>query len=84
MRAELIPRPTPTPGNAREWLANFADHLLSLAPADEHEAILDEVNRALEPRLRGRDGVWRIDYVRIRFEAHRPLGPLRDGTDGWT
>ena len=71
VRAELIPRPTPTPGDAREWLANFGDHLLSLAPAAERQAILDEVNSALEPQLRGEDGVWRIDYVRIRFEARK-------------
>ncbi len=69
-RAELIPRPTPTPGDAREWLANFADHLLALAPASERQAILDEVDAALQPRLRGDDGVWHIDYVRIRFAAH--------------
>lgn len=73
IRAELIPRPTPTPGDAKQWLANFGDHLLSLAPAAERETILDEVNTALEPQLRGEDGVWRIDYVRIRFAAHRPL-----------
>jgi trans-aconitate methyltransferase len=72
LRAELIPRPTPTPGDAKEWLANFGDHLLSLAPPGEREGILDEVNGALEAQLRGDDGVWRIDYVRIRFEARRP------------
>ena len=81
VRAELIPRPTPAPGDARQWLENFGDHLLSLAPAGEREAIGDEVNRSLEPQLRGDDGVWRIDYVRIRFEArHRkemvPTGGL--------
>jgi SAM-dependent methyltransferase len=70
LRAELIPRPTPTPGDAREWLANFGDHLLSMAPAGEREAILDEVNSALKPHLLGED-VWRIDYVRIRFDARR-------------
>jgi trans-aconitate methyltransferase len=71
VKAELIPRPTPTPGDAREWLANFGDHLLALAPAAERQAILDEVNAALEPRLRGDDGAWHIDYVRIRFAAQR-------------
>jgi hypothetical protein len=70
VRTELLPRPTPTPGDARGWLANFGDHLLSLAPAAERQAIVDEVNNALEPQLRGEDGVWRIDYVRIRFDAH--------------
>jgi trans-aconitate methyltransferase len=69
MRAESIPRPTPTPGDAVEWLANFGDHLLSLALPDERAMILEEVNRALEPQLRGDDGVWRIDYVRLRFSA---------------
>lgn len=68
-RAELIPRPTPTPGDAREWLANFGDHLLSRAPADQRQSILDEVNDTLQPQLQGDDGIWRIDYVRIRFAA---------------
>ena len=77
VRAELIPRPTPTPGDAREWLANFGDHLLSLAAAGERKAILDEVNNALEPQLRSEDGVWRIDYVRIRFAGEMvPTGGL--------
>lgn len=71
VRAELIPRPTTTPGDAREWLANFGDHLLALAPAAERQAILDEVNAALEPHLRGAGGAWRIDYVRLRFAARK-------------
>lgn len=72
VQTELIPRPTPTPGDVKQWLANFGDHLLSLAPAAEREAILDEVNGTLEPQLRGEDGAWRIDYVRIRFSARKP------------
>lgn len=68
-RSELIPRPTPTPGDATEWLANFADHLLALVPQAERGQIPNEVNDALAPTLRGEDGVWRIDYVRIRFAA---------------
>jgi len=68
-RVELIPRPTPTPGDAIDWLANFGDHILARAPESERQSILHEVNAALEPELRGDDGVWRIDYVRIRFAA---------------
>jgi len=71
-RAELIPRPTPTPGDAVEWLANFGDHILAGAPETERQSILQEVNAALEPSLRGDDGIWRIDYVRIRFAAVLP------------
>lgn len=71
-RAELIPRPTPTPGDAVQWLANFGDHILAGAPEAERQAILQEVNAALERSLRGDDGIWRIDYVRIRFAAVLP------------
>ena len=71
-RLELIPRPTETPGDAVEWLENFGDAILARAPEDEREPILNEVNAALEPLLRGPDGVWRIDYVRIRFAAEKP------------
>lgn len=70
-RVELIPRPTPVPGDAADWLANFGDHLLARLPESERRAALAEINAALEPVLRGDDDVWRIDYVRIRFAARR-------------
>jgi len=67
--AESVPRPTPIPGDAAEWLANFGDHLLAQVADSERTAVLAEIEEELRPTLRGEDGVWRIDYVRIRFAA---------------
>ena len=38
-RAELIPRPTPIPGDASGWLANFGDQLLARLPESEKEGV---------------------------------------------
>ena len=71
-RVELILRPTPIPGDAVGWLANFGDQILARLPEQQRASALGEINRALKPHLQGDDGVWRIDYVRIRFEASKP------------
>lgn len=67
--AELVPRPTAIPGDAAEWLTNFGDHLLAQVADSERTEVLAEIEEELKPTLRGEDGVWRIDYVRIRFAA---------------
>jgi trans-aconitate methyltransferase len=67
----LIDRPTPLPGDVTGWLETFAESFTArVAPADR-PAYLSEVRRALEPQLRGADGVWVADYVRLRFAARR-------------
>jgi trans-aconitate methyltransferase len=68
----LIPRPTPLPGDVRDWLETFTESFLSTVPAGERPALLDELAAALRPRLLGADGVWVLDYVRLRFLAHKP------------
>lgn len=35
-------------------------------------SMLDEVVMLLEPSLRDSEGIWTVDYVRLRFEAHLP------------
>jgi SAM-dependent methyltransferase len=68
----LIPRPTPQPGDVRAWLETFGESFLSAVPPEAVGALLDEVADALRPDLLDADGVWRIDYVRLRFLARRP------------
>lgn len=67
----LIDRPTPLPGDVTGWLETFAESFTARVPSAERPAYLEEVRRALEPQLRGVDGVWVADYVRLRFSARR-------------
>jgi len=69
---ELIPRPTPLPGDIIAWLDNFAESFTRQVPAGERVAYLSEVAEALRPHLRGADGTWSADYVRLRFAADKP------------
>ena len=69
---QLFPRPTPLPGDVTHWLRLFAQPFLAAVPDDERGALLEEVRATLEPRIRNADGVWIVDYVRLRFAATRP------------
>ncbi len=69
---QLFPRPTPLPGDVTHWLQLFAQPFLEAVHDDRRQALLEEVRTALEPQLRHADGVWVIDYVRLRFAATRP------------
>jgi trans-aconitate methyltransferase len=72
--AALFDRPTPLPNGSaglQDWLATFAQDFLLALPADQRPALL----RATEARLRGSlfvDGVWTVDYRRLRIVAHKP------------
>jgi SAM-dependent methyltransferase len=69
---QLIPRPTPLPGDIIDWLEIFAQaffHDLSVGARTEY---LREVRTALEPELRDAGGTWVVDYVRLRFAATKP------------
>ena len=68
-RIELIPRPTPLPTDIAGWLETFAGPFTSAVPEQDRAAFLDEVEDALEPKLRQADGTWFVDYVRLRFAA---------------
>lgn len=68
----LIPRPTPQPGDVRAWLETFGDSFLSAVAPETVGALLDEVAEALRPDLLDKDGVWQVDYVRLRFHARKP------------
>ena len=68
----LFPRPTPLPGSLVEWLETFAKAFMSAVPADERHALFADVSARCEPALRGRDGHWTADYVRLRFALTKP------------
>jgi trans-aconitate methyltransferase len=69
---ELFARPTPLPGALADWLKIFAQSFLAPLVETERRAVLDEVEAVLAPALKGADGVWSVDYMRLRFRAWRP------------
>lgn len=68
---ELIPRPTPLPGDIGDWLATFAEGFLQSVPENERVDLIDEVRDDLRPHL-FKDHIWVADYMRLRFAANRP------------
>lgn len=66
---ELIPRPTPLPGDILAWLEIFAQPFTKAAKESERESLVAEVRTELEPKLRNSEGNWVADYVRLRFRA---------------
>jgi SAM-dependent methyltransferase len=65
----LVPRPTPIPGHLSDWLEIFAAGVSGAVPSSERAAFLGEVCDAAE--LCDSDGRWSVDYVRLRFAAHK-------------
>jgi trans-aconitate methyltransferase len=68
----LIPRPTPIPGDISAWIETFGESFLFAAPEAARAKIIAEVATAAAPRLKGADGRWTVDYVRLRFAALKP------------
>jgi trans-aconitate methyltransferase len=69
----LIPRPTPLPGDIIGWLEIFALNFFQGFSDEARNDYLHEVRTVLEPQLRGADGRWVADYVRLRFAATKAL-----------
>jgi SAM-dependent methyltransferase len=69
---ERFPRPTPLPGDVGDWLETFAGSFLGLFPADQRALVIDELRGLLRPGLLSGEGVWVLDYVRLRFAATKP------------
>lgn len=71
IQATLFDRPTPLEdGEAglRNWLETFANGLLKIAPQNQRPRIVKRIEDRLRPVLY-RDGVWHMDYKRIRVVA---------------
>jgi SAM-dependent methyltransferase len=69
---ERFPRPTPLPGDVGDWLETFAGSFLGLFAGDERAQVIDELRELLRPNLLNDEGVWVMDYVRLRFAATKP------------
>ena len=69
---EQFPRPTPLPGDVGDWLETFAGSFLDLFPGNQRAQVIDELRELLRPRLLNGEGVWVLDYVRLRFAATKP------------
>jgi SAM-dependent methyltransferase len=54
---------------AGDWFRMFGRWLLAATPAHLHDELLAAVDRFAEPDLRGPDGRWTADYVRLRWSA---------------
>lgn len=69
----LIPRPTPLPGDIIDWLSIFAQSFLAAVAKPEQDSLLVELRDELKPLIfREDEGVWVVDYVRLRFHASKP------------
>ena len=61
-------------GDVVHWLELFAQPFLNAAAsASDRSRLLNDVRAQLAPRIQNADGVWVVDYVRLRFAAIRPL-----------
>ncbi|MXZ83730.1 MAG: methyltransferase domain-containing protein [Synechococcus sp. SB0666_bin_14] len=65
----LFPRPTPLPGPLSQWLDTFAATFLDGLDPATRQAVVDEVSKRTASRLCNADGLWTVDYVRLRFRA---------------
>jgi SAM-dependent methyltransferase len=70
----LFPRPTPQPGDISGWLETFTGAFLSALPEEARPGFIAEVREALRPALLNADGIWVVDYVRLRFAAEKTGG----------
>ncbi len=69
---ERFARPTSLPGDVGDWLETFAGSFLDLFPGDQRAQVTAELRALLRPSLLNDDGVWVMDYVRLRFAAIKP------------
>jgi SAM-dependent methyltransferase len=74
VRAELLPRPTPLPGGAADWVKTFRAGVMDIAmvPEFERDDIAAAVEARVAPMLQQPDGSWNADYVRLRFSMMKP------------
>ena len=68
----LFERPTPQAGDVVHWLRLFAQSFAAALPDNEREDFYVALAERLASKLRNGDGRWILDYVRLRFTAHRP------------
>lgn len=72
--ARLIDRPTPLPAGPQGWFRTFRSGYCDVigVPQAERDALFDAAAARLPAAMCGADGVWRADYVRLRFSMRKP------------
>ena len=65
----LFPRPIPLPGPLSRWMDTFAATFLDGLDQATRQAVVAQVSQTTAPQLCSPDGVWTVDYVRLRFRA---------------
>lgn len=72
--ARLIDRPTPLPAGPAGWFRTFRSGFMAVVgvPPEQWESIFEAAAEHVPPELRGDDGIWRADYVRLRFSMRKP------------
>jgi trans-aconitate methyltransferase len=73
LHLELFERPTPLPGDMRDWLETMPQPYTAAVPRADRQSFIDEVAEHLRPLLCDAAGRWTADYVRLRFAAAKPL-----------
>lgn len=66
---ELIDRPTPLPTGVGGWIESVAHTFLNVLESHEREKFIKEIEEEVGPFLCDEQGVWKADYVRLRFLA---------------
>lgn len=66
---DTIPRPTELPGDVGGWLQTFAQAYTSLIAKQDRQQFIAQLVNDLRASLCDDQGVWRADYVRLRFSA---------------
>ena len=70
---QFFERPTPFARDVGDWLTLMAVPFLAALPDDRsRQEVVDEVQETLRPQLLDAQGVWQLDYVRLRFVAEKP------------
>ena len=52
-----------------DWVDTFGESFLFRLPAADRAGAIAEIVAELAPKLRGPDGIWVADYVRLRIHA---------------
>ncbi len=74
IEAHLIPRPTPLPTGIRGWVKTFRTGWMDVAGVvpEDRDQIAAAVEARLAAELRGHEGTFYADYVRLRFKMNKP------------
>jgi trans-aconitate methyltransferase len=67
----LHDKPARLPGDVGDWLALFAPSMLEVLAPSERKAAIDEMRAMMRPKLCDAEGIWTMDYVRLRFRARK-------------